>query len=133
MIYKRYELSQSLNGDVIVYIARNAAGMVVFREPSEKELKKAIDESEAEIVRLSEIEAQKRTEKEKRKKKKTPPKPTEEEEDGETEEASEEPEKESAVVPPQTRVTRGQDGKFIGRSALQEEEPKKKSFWDNLK
>lgn len=41
--YKRFELSQSLNGNAIVQIARNAAGMVVFREDSEKKLKKAID------------------------------------------------------------------------------------------
>ncbi len=44
-IYKRFELSQSLNGNQIFYIARNAAGTVVFREESEKKLKLAIDNS----------------------------------------------------------------------------------------
>lgn len=43
MIYKRYELSQSLNGNNIMHIARNAAGMVVFRENSQKQLQTAID------------------------------------------------------------------------------------------
>lgn len=44
--YKRYELSRSLNGNKIIYIARNAVGNVVFRESSEENLKKAIDELE---------------------------------------------------------------------------------------
>lgn len=42
--YKHFEFSRSLNGSQIVQIARNAAGMVVFREGSEKALKKAIDD-----------------------------------------------------------------------------------------
>ena len=42
-IYKRFELSQSLNGNRIFHIARNAAGAVIFREESEKKLKLAID------------------------------------------------------------------------------------------
>lgn len=41
--YRRFELSQSLNGNKIFQIARNSAGMVIFREENEKKLKKAID------------------------------------------------------------------------------------------
>lgn len=43
MIYQRFEFSQSLNGNTIFHIARNSAGIVVFREESEKNLKKTID------------------------------------------------------------------------------------------
>jgi len=43
--YKHFEFSLSLNGNKIFYIARNAAGAVVFREESEKKLKLAIDDS----------------------------------------------------------------------------------------
>ncbi|PJC66315.1 hypothetical protein CO018_02505 [Candidatus Beckwithbacteria bacterium CG_4_9_14_0_2_um_filter_47_11] len=43
--YKHYEFSQSLNGNKIFHIARNAAGTVVFREASEKKLKLAINNS----------------------------------------------------------------------------------------
>jgi hypothetical protein len=45
MIYKKHELSLSLNGEDIMHIARNAAGVVVFREHSEKALKRVIDEA----------------------------------------------------------------------------------------
>lgn len=62
MIYKRYELSQSLNGTRIVHIARNAAGNVVFRESSESNLRKAIDKSIAEKARLEELETKKKAE-----------------------------------------------------------------------
>jgi hypothetical protein len=33
---------------------------------------------------------------------------------------------------PEKRVTRGADGKFISKSALSQEEEKKKTFWDKL-
>ena len=62
MIYKRYELSLSQNGDKLVHIARNAAGNVVFRESSEGNLKKAIDRSIEEKARLEEQETKRKAE-----------------------------------------------------------------------
>lgn len=119
MIYKKHELSLSLNGDNIVHIARNAAGNVVFRETSEKSLKRAIDEYLKEQEYVSE-----------QKKKSI---------------QIEEPIVETAVLEPienneilnptpaQKRVTRGPDGKFISKSQLDTDEDfKKKSFWDKL-
>jgi len=44
LYYKRYELSQSLNGQTIIHIARNAAGIVVFRAENEQKLKEIIDD-----------------------------------------------------------------------------------------
>lgn len=43
MYYKKYYLSQSLNGDKIVWIARNPMGVVVIRESSLEKLKREID------------------------------------------------------------------------------------------
>lgn len=72
--YQRYELSMSLNGSKIVHIARNSAGNVVFREPSEDKLKKAIDSFEEQKRRDEEerekMVAQKAKAKEERKAKK---------------------------------------------------------------
>ena len=73
-IYKRYELSQSLNGTKIVQIARNAIGAVVFREESVKKLKLAIDkhierkQKEAEIAAQAKLKAQKLAAKQAKKK-----------------------------------------------------------------
>lgn len=136
MIYKRYELSLSQNGPDLVHIARNAMGNVVFREASEDKLKKAIDRSIEERRRLEELEAKKRAQKAKTKAKKhegglfqAPPPP---EPDPGTEEKPATTE-ESILTPPQQRVTRGPDGKFISKSILEKEEPSKKSFWDKIK
>lgn len=108
MIYKRYELSRSLNGTTIVHIARNTAGNVIFREPSEEKLKKAIDAYLEHIAREEELAAKK------------------------SEETIQE--EEVATLPPQARVTRGPDGKFISKSLFQKQESfKNKTFWDKLK
>ena len=127
MIYKKHELSQSLNGDSIIYIARNAAGNVVFRETSEEKLKKEIDRSIEEQQRLVELEERKKAEKAKARAERRglfapPPEPSEEEAEPVVED----------VVIHQASLTRGPDGKFISRSALQEEEVKKKSLWEKL-
>lgn len=125
MIYKRYELSQSLTGDKIVHIARNALGNVVFREPSLKKLKKAIDKSEKEKEKRAQLEAKKEAEKKalslKRKKKST--------EEEEEEEKSLKVEKEK----PPEQIRRGPDGKFISKAQETEDKAKKKSFWDKLR
>lgn len=143
MIYKRYELSLSQNGPDLVHIARNAAGNVIFRESSEEKLKKAIDQAIQEKQKQEEFEAKKKSAKAKAKKQKrglftSPPELVEDEEvktieKKEDTENETEPADEGAPAPPQARVTRGSDGKFISKSTLQEEEPKKKSFWDKLK
>ena len=142
MIYKRYELSLSLTGNKIVHIARNAAGNVVFREASENKLKKAIDRSIEERQRLEELEAKKKATKANAKTKKRglfapPPEPEEvTDEETVTEETG------SVLIPPQQRVVRGPDGKFIktsslqapliSKSTLEKEEPKKKSLWQKM-
>ena len=66
-MYKKYELSLSLNGDLVMHIARNSAGVVVFRQNTEKELKKAIDNYIKEQQYLDELAEQKRLEKEAKK------------------------------------------------------------------
>lgn len=130
MIYKKYELALSLNGDQIMHIARNAIGNVVFRENSEKSLKKAIDDYIKEQQYLAELAEQKKLEKEAKK--------TKQESQLDIPEADltgeevVETEADQTLVP-QKRVTRGPDGKFISKSQLDlEEEDKKKSFWDKL-
>lgn len=112
MIYKRYEFSLSQNGDKLVYIARNAAGNVVFREHSEQALKKAIDNAIREKERQAQLDLQAKLNKENNKKKK---------------------QEVTILAPAQKPVTRGADGKFISKSQLDQEEPKKKGFWDKLK
>lgn len=124
MIYKKHELSLSLNGEKIVYIARNAAGNVVFRASSEEKLKSAIDDAieakekqEEALARENEIKAKTSAQKQKRGLFAPPPELEEE-----------------ILIPQQSNVVRGPDGKFISKSALEvEEEPVKKSFWDKLK
>jgi hypothetical protein len=132
MIYKRYELSLSLNGNDVVHIARNAAGNVVFRESSEEDLKNTIDESIEEKRKLDAIEEKKRLEKARAKSQKRglfAPPPEEEEDVKDEGDVTEKTD--SVLVPTQQSVVRGPDGKFISKNSLQEEEePKKKSFWD---
>lgn len=126
MIYKKHELSLSLNGTDIMHIARNAVGNVVFRENSEKALKKAIDDYIKDQQYQEELLEQKKLEKEGKK------------ENGESKAVEEAVESEVVVEPeevliPQKRVTRGPDGKFISKSQLDtDEDLKKKSFWDKL-
>ncbi|KKP46377.1 MAG: hypothetical protein UR39_C0011G0029 [Candidatus Woesebacteria bacterium GW2011_GWA1_33_30] len=128
-MYKKYELSLSLNGDLVMHIARNSAGVVVFRQNTEKELKKAIDNYIKEQQYLDELAEQKRLEKEAKK--------------GKAEviltkdvEVIEEPivptVVNEVVEPTSKRVTRGPDGKFISKSQLDPEEKEKKTFWDKL-
>jgi len=128
-MYKKYELSLSLNGDLVMHIARNSAGVVVFRQNTEKELKKAIDNYIKEQQYLDELAEQKRLEKEAKK--------------GKAEviltkdvEVIEEPivptVVNEVVEPTSKRVTRGPDGKFISKSQLDPEEKEKKTFRDKL-
>jgi D-alanyl-D-alanine carboxypeptidase len=136
MIYKKYELSKSLNGESIITIARNYAGVVVFRGQTDEDVKEMIDnaiheqtlrEKGAEEKRLKKLEEKKN------KKKKGLFQAPEEEITVEEEKIEEEDVKEESVLtPPQARVTRGPDGKFISKSQLQMEEEKKKTFWDKL-
>jgi hypothetical protein len=137
MIYKKHELSLSLNGNEVVHIARGAAGNVVFRESSEERLKKAIDRSieakekqEEAAAREKELKAKAKAQKQKGSLFSPPPEPAEET----ATENEEENLKEEVLIPQQSKVVRGPDGKFISKSAFQEEEePAKKSFWDKLK
>ena len=124
--YKKHELSLSLNGDTIMHIARNASGVVVFRETSEKALKGAIDDSIKEQYQRNELVAQKKAEKEKKK---------QEPEVQVIQEVVEEevPTEKEVLIPTPKRVTRGPDGKFISKSQLDaDEDLKKKTFWDKL-
>ena len=142
MIYKKFEISQSLNGEKIISIARNYAGIVIFRAETIDEVKVMIDKSIEEQERIEKEAEEKRlkkeAEKEKRKKRGLFQPPVEEEaqiEDQQVEnnEASEEPAGTSVLVPPHQRVTRGPDGKFISKSQLQAmDEEKKKTFWEKL-
>lgn len=112
-----------------MHIARNSAGVVVFRQNTEKELKKAIDNYIKEQQYLDELAEQKRLEKEAKK--------------GKAEviltkdvEVIEEPivptVVNEVVEPTSKRVTRGPDGKFISKSQLDPEEKEKKTFRDKL-
>lgn len=126
MIYKKHELSLSLNGVDLVHIARNASGNVVFRESSEKALKRAIDDVIKEQEYQDQLIEQKRLEREKKKK-------VIEEEVVNDETIVETTEELQEVLIPQKRVTRGPDGKFISKSQLDtDEDLKKKTFWDKL-
>ena len=142
MIYKRYELSLSQNGPDLVHIARNAMGNVVFRESSEEKLKKAIDKSiedqqklEGEVQKAAAKREKEREQKKKRGLFEAPPAEGSETEDVVVEEETVDEPEESILVPatpPQARVTRGPDGKFISKSQLDAEEPKKKNLWEKL-
>lgn len=128
MIYKRYELSQSLNGDKIVHIARSASGFVVFREPSETALKKAIDESIKKEQEQKELAAQGKTDKKKRPERLfAKPKEESKEKTVDVEIKTEE------TREPKPVSGRGVDGKFIKKIQLEQEEPKKGSFWNKLR
>lgn len=126
--YKKYELSLSLNGNDIMHIARNASGIVIFRESSEKALKEAIDRSiENEAKRIAEAQAKAKKTKKVVKLLSVEEVPVEDEEETTSEES---------ILNPasQQRITRGPDGKFISKSALAqgEGEQKKKGFWQKL-
>jgi hypothetical protein len=131
MIYKKYELSLSQNGESIMHIARNSAGIVIFRAETLEDVKEMIDVSIAAQEKMErekeELKLKKEAEKEKRKNRGLFQAPVEE---VVTEETSED----SVLTPPQPekRITRGADGKFISKSALSQEEEKKKTFWDKL-
>ena len=139
MIYKKYEFSLSLNGDEVMNIARNAAGIVVFRARSVSELKDLIDASIYDAEQAAAAEAKKKAEAEERKTNKNKKGLFATDEEPVTQDENQDPisvtENESVLVPqtaPQTRVTRGPDGKFISKSALDTEEPKKKGFWEKI-
>ena len=131
MIYKKYELSLSLNGEDIMHIARNSAGIVVFRANTLEDVKEMIDLQIAEQERLErekeELKKKREELKEKKAKRGLFQAPAEEIVAEETSESS-------VLTPPQPekRITRGPDGKFIIKSQLQVEEEKKKTFWDKL-
>lgn len=125
-IYKKHELSLSLNGEDIMHIARNAAGVVVFREHSEKALKRAIDDFVKEQEYQEQLVLEKKLEKEAKKAKQM------EEVVEDSPEVLESTSSEEVLVP-QKRVTRGPDGKFISKSQLDtDQDLKKKTFWDKL-
>lgn len=140
MIYKKFELSKSLNGENVITIARNYAGVVIFRGQTDEDVKEMIDKAIEEQERLEREREEKRLkkeeEKEKKKKRGLFQAPVEETVEEEKEEETEE--LESVLTPPSTaphqRVTRGPDGKFISKSKLQEQETedKKKGFWEKL-
>ena len=60
MNYKGYELSQTINGKVLFFIARSKAGVVAFRELSEKKLKQAIDDHFIALEKAKELAEAKR-------------------------------------------------------------------------
>lgn len=134
MIYKKYELALSLNGDQVMHIARNAIGNVVFRKESEKALKRAIDDYIKEQQYLVELAEQKKLEKEEKKKvKEEAPLDSAEAHQTGSHEVAEPTSSGEEILVPQKRVTRGPDGKFISKSQPDlEEEDKKKTFWDKL-
>lgn len=127
MIYKRYELSLSLNGADVVHIARNASGIVVFRENSEKELLKAIDDFEK---KKEQMELESTNEDDKKEDVEVPSEEVQNEEA--TSETTDGEKTTETLLPTQKRITRGPDGKFISKSQLDQEMPKKKGFWDKL-
>lgn len=137
MIYKKFEISLSLNGENVIHIARNYAGVVIFRAETENEIKEMIDSAILEQERLEKEKEEKRLKKEELKSKKTKrglfQDPVEEVVE---EEKEQEFEAESILTPPQPekRITRGPDGKFISKSKLEEQttEEKKKGFWEKL-
>ncbi len=137
MIYKKYELSLSLNGESIIHIARNYAGAVIFRANSLEDVKEMVDNAILEQERIEKEKEERRLKKEELKNKKAKrglfQAPVEEVVE---EEKVEEAETESILTPPQSekRITRGPDGKFISKSKLEEqtEEETKKGFWEKL-
>ncbi len=134
MIYKKYELSLSQNGESIMHIARNSAGIVIFRAETLEDVKEMIDVQIAAQEKLErekeELKLKREAEKEKRKNRGLFQAPIEEP----VLDTAEVEQTESVLTPPQPekRVTRGADGKFISKSALSQEEEKKKTFWDKL-
>jgi hypothetical protein len=133
MIYKKFEISLSQNGESIMHIARNYAGVVIFRGDSEENVKELIDKSINEQEKLEKEKEELRRKKEEAKQNKSKrglfQAPVEE-----VEEKEEVKKEESVLTSPHQRVTRGPDGKFISKSKLEEqqEEEKKKGFWEKL-
>ncbi len=137
--YKGYSISQSLNGNKIIYIARNRAEVVIFRESSENKLKSAIDNhlanleknlAQAKKDKLAKIDkAEERDlfqDKEEYQK--------EVEDAGEAAEELAQEESKGDPSTPQTRVTRGPGGRFVSKKTQEEiDEEKKKGFWDRFK
>ncbi len=134
MIYKKYELSLSQNGVSIMHIARNSAGIVIFRAETLEDVKEMIDVQIAAQEKMErekeELKLKREAEKEKRKNRGLFQAPVEES----VLDTDEVEQTESVLTPPQPekRITRGADGKFISKSALSQEEEKKKTFWDKL-
>jgi hypothetical protein len=92
MFYRRYEISKTLNGSQVLYIARDAVGIVRFRETTEKKLKKAIDEFVEEKQKqvkqtAKNAKGKKKTSKSTKAKKKEPEEGPQEEEPEEEEES----------------------------------------------
>lgn len=137
--YKGYSISQSLNGDDIVFIARNRAEMVIFRESSENKLRSAIDKhfenleksaAQAKKAKLEKVEKAK--ERDLFQDKEEYKKEVEEAEEV-VEELSKEQEELEDPNTPQTRVVRGPGGRFVSKKPQEEtNENKKKGFWDRF-
>lgn len=117
-----------------MHIARNASGIVIFRAETLEDVKEMIDVQIAAQEKLEkekeELKLKREAEKEKRKNRGLFQAPVEES----VLDTVEAEQTESVLTPPQPekRVTRGADGKFISKSALSQEEEKKKTFWDKL-
>src|SRR4030042_4219097 len=70
MIYKKYSFTESIyQGNKILFIARDSAGIVRFREPSEDKLKKTIDRVENAKKQIEELAAKEKAKAEKAAKK----------------------------------------------------------------
>lgn len=121
MFYRKFELSQSLNGDKVLHIARNPAGVVVLREATEKKLMAAIDKYIAHLETvhktLQKPSAQSQSKVDKNKKI-----------------APVVSDVEILLPPPQKATKRGPDGKFISRSQIEMSDikPPKKTLWQKL-
>ncbi len=139
MIYKKFEISLSQNGENILHIARNSSGIVIFRGDTLEDVKDMIDEAIENQEKMEKEAEELKKKKEESKANKTKkglfqaPKDEEIVNEEKSDESQEETESVLTPPQPQKRITRGPDGKFISKSALaQQEEEKKKSFWDKL-
>ncbi|KKP72464.1 MAG: hypothetical protein UR68_C0015G0025 [Candidatus Roizmanbacteria bacterium GW2011_GWA2_35_19] len=123
MIYKGFEFSRSLNGDDIVYIARNPVGLVIYRAKSESDLKKVIDNAIEERRRREEQVAQNLQAQERSKNKRRGFAAKKKEEV-----IAQQPIETTTATP---KIHRDSTGKFVSQS--QKKEDIKKSFWDQLR
>ncbi len=121
----RFEIAQSLNGDKIMYIARDTNGIVRLREETEEKLQEAIKKYNEQLAEGAVAKTKEKEDVKTRSKQPKQPK------------QSNPPEGGAAFVPPSG--TTNEPKKKLLRSDLKKkiEEKKsksgKKSFWDKLK